>query len=745
MTETKHFVVGALIFGLVLIVGALIYSLTAINPELPGTEPTIQKVNLNNFKSVNELKSYIEENSEESYYGGLDFFSGSVQAFAESAGAADSGQSGKSASDFSTTNIQVEGVDEADILKNDGKYIYVVSGNNNRLVIIDAFPAENSKIISEIKFENDENQSTTISEIFINGNKLILFGRESERIYIEPVIEEETEDKPASNSEDSGVSATSILPEEPYYPKYRYTNYAFTKIYDISDKENPKLENEIITEGNYHDSRMIGNYVYPIINQNFRTYYDEDIVLPITIINGKSSELSVSEIFYPDTPSVFSHYTKVQAININNGKVNEKAFLTGYNRNLYVSQNNIYLAEQVRLPFQTVYDGRVEVMKETIPEVRNDINKIENSNLEYYEKQQKIERLVNDYFNKLSETDKVLIEGDYHEGLREYELSLSKIIERTLIHKISIDKSDINYESSGEVPGVTLNQFSMDEFKGDLRIATTTRTQFSRAGEIQSLNHLYVLNDNLEIIGKVEDLAKGERIFSVRFMGERAYMVTFRQVDPLFVLDLENPENPKVLGFLKVTGFSNYLHPYDENHIIGVGREATEEGRQQGVKIALFDVSDVSNPKEIAKYEVKDKYSSSNALYDHKAFLFDKEKNLLVMPMSYREETGEIVNNYPKYKYWQGAFVFNIDINGIELRGRINHNTNPDEPTYYYGQHAIQRSLYMDDNLYTISRGFVKANKLNDLSAISSVDLPYEETYYYDYPGRGLEPGNIIE
>ena len=265
----------------------------------------------------------------------------------------------------------------------------------------------------------------------------------------------------------------------------------------------------------------------------------------------------------------------------------------------------------------------------------------------------------------------------------------------------------------------------MDEYKGDFRITTTT----GNWGE-NTLNHLYILNEDLEITGKVEDLAKGERIYSTRFIEDRAYIVTFKQIDPLFVIDVSDSENPEVLGYLKVTGFSNYLHPYDENTIIGIGREASEEGRAEGIKIALFDVSDVQNPRELAKYEIENKWSYSNALDDHKAFLFDKAKNLLVIPISYQE-----LSNENEYKSWNGAYVFNIDKESIELKGKISHNNGD------YNS-DVQRSLYIDNVLYTISYYFVKASDLDSLNEINSFKLPIEEqvAYYVD-----SEEVNIVE
>ncbi|MDI6884716.1 MAG: beta-propeller domain-containing protein, partial [Hadesarchaea archaeon] len=165
--------------------------------------------------------------------------------------------------------------------------------------------------------------------------------------------------------------------------------------------------------------------------------------------------------------------------------------------------------------------------------------------------------------------------------------------ETTIIHKISIANGTIEYKSQGEVPGQVLNQFSMDEYQGYFRIATTTGWM--------GQNNVYVLDGNLDIVGRLEGLAPGESIYSARFIGSRAYLVTFKKVDPLFVIDLEDPKNPRALGELKIPGYSDYLHPYDETHLIGVGKDTVDMGSfawYQGIKIALFDVSDPENPRE---------------------------------------------------------------------------------------------------------------------------------------------------
>jgi inhibitor of cysteine peptidase len=303
---------------------------------------------------------------------------------------------------------------------------------------------------------------------------------------------------------------------------------------------------------------------------------------------------------------------------------------------------------------------------------------------------------------------------------------------------------NIDYKGKGEVPGHVLNQFSMDEYNDYFRIATTV----GNVWEGSSVNNVYVLDENMETVGKLEDLAKGEKIYSARFIGPRAYMVTFKKVDPLFVIDLSDPTNPKVLGKLKIPGYSDYLHPFDENHIIGIGKEAVDASEQevsqrsldfawyQGVKLALFDVSDVENPKEVSKFVIGDRGTDSEALYEHKAFLFDKSKQLLVIPISLHEINRETYPNPGPTTYgdltFEGAYVFTLNLeDGFKLKGRVTHTnmsfTQSDSRSYYYSYgYEIRRSLYIDDVLYTASDRMIKMNKLDTLDEIKKVEFSQE-------------------
>jgi uncharacterized secreted protein with C-terminal beta-propeller domain len=270
----------------------------------------------------------------------------------------------------------------------------------------------------------------------------------------------------------------------------------------------------------------------------------------------------------------------------------------------------------------------------------------------------------------------------------------------------------------------------MDENSGYLRVATTVSGWSSRAGSTE-YNNVYVLAENMQTVGKLEYLAPDERIYATRFMGDRLYMVTFKRIDPLFVIDLSVPAEPTVLGKLKIPGYSDYLHPYDRTHLIGIGREteANDWGgvSVSGLKLALFDVSDVANPKQVDALVIGEAGTDSEALRDHKAFLFDREKNLLVIPVS--ENTVKAFDGmdriayYPRY--WQGAYVFGVSPDtGFTLRGKVRHLPGDGTESSYWWTGAVMRSLYIDDILYTVSRDLVVASSLADLKEpVAEIEL----------------------
>lgn len=700
-----------------------------VSPELK--EEIEKQSKINKFDSIEDFEAFLEEAADgEPSYGvnfgggrgmvkmevGLDFATDSVGFSAPSAKMAFPTEAGDGSDDFSKTNVQVEGVDEADIIKTDGKYIYAVVKNS--LYIINAYPAKNGEVLSKIEFK------ARPQNIYINDDKLVVFGQNSE-----------------------------IYKTEVYKGFRRRANYTFFKVFDISNPKTPKQVRDLDLEGNYSNSRMIGDFVYFVTN-NYNYYYvpgepivprllEDGEVIPVKC-GGEITRCIVPDIYYFDIPYDSYNLTVVSAINIKdkNKDVNQDIYTLSGNQNMYVSLNNIYITYTRQI---SEWQLGMEVTRELIlpnlssknQERINEIDKAPKYILTENEKMQKISRIIERYTMSLSDEEQENLRNKTEEAMKQKYKDISKEMEKTIIHKIAVDNGELEYKTFGEVTGHVLNQFSMDENKGYFRIATTkgrTWSQYLEDEERESYNNMYVLDENMKVVGAVEDLARGERIYSVRFMQGRAYMVTFKQTDPLFVIDLEDPTNPKVLGELKIPGFSNYLHPYDENFLIGIGKDTKENEwggvTTGGIKLSLFDVRDVTNPKEVDVYIMGDQGSNSIALNDHKAFLFSKEKNLMVMPVTIREKTGE--RSWGKLTF-SGAAVFKVDESGFELKGKIDHSDGGKtaDSDYFWGyryyDNNVLRTLFIDDTLYTFSNKYLKANKLDNLELVKKIELKKEK------------------
>jgi uncharacterized secreted protein with C-terminal beta-propeller domain len=296
----------------------------------------------------------------------------------------------------------------------------------------------------------------------------------------------------------------------------------------------------------------------------------------------------------------------------------------------------------------------------------------------------------------------------------------------TTICRIHLQANNMTIEASGKIPGQERNQYSMDEYGDYFRIQTSTWL------DGVSQTNVYVLDMNLTVVGRLENLAPGENFHSARFMGNRCYLVTFQNTDPLFVINLTDPTAPTILGNLTIPGYSDYLHPYDETHLIGVGKNTVEaeEGYfawYQGIKVSLFDVSNVTNPVQDASYVIGDRGSDTPVLTDPKAFLFDRSRNLLAIPVTVAKideskYPSPVPNGTRGDPVWQGAYVFDISLyHNLVLEGRITHldnGTSINDQGYW-----VKRSLYIEDVFYTVSDRMIKMNRLEDLSQIGDVPL----------------------
>jgi len=675
------------------------------------------------FATLGELKEFLENNSSGNQASGLmretggdtwsDSFTVSVDSampmtktMAPTTANEASGMGGSS--DFSKTNVQIEGVDEADIVKTDGKYIYAVADKN--LQIIEAYPADSAKLLTTIKFESQP------QDIYINGNQLVVFG------YDQAIFEKDF----AKNFK-------------------RYSAYTFLKVFDISDKAKPKQLRDLSFEGSYHDSRLIGNYLY-FITQTPHYGLMEGAVLPRLVEDGKlisvdanTDRYQLPSVYYFPVPYDSVNLVNVAAINVSEATepVNSQVYLLPSNQAIFASKNNLYLTYTRYLnQEQVMADVMKEVLWPKLDDQQKDkitkIEAVEDFVLNKNEKLQKISQILQAYIMSLSDDEQKTVESQLSEAVKAKLKELVKEMEKTIITKIALDGKNLSYQATGEVSGYVLNQFAMDESGDYFRIATTknqTWLAYTNEEDQKSFSNIYVLDKDLKTVGSVEGLAEGERIYSVRFMGQRAYLVTFKQTDPLFVVDLSQPTAPKILGELKIPGFSSYLHPYDDTTLIGLGKETIEkDGRvlAQGLKLSLFDVSNVSQPKEIAKYELGGKGSDSIALYDHKAFLFSKDKNLLAIPVSLNKVMTD--DSWGPFEFG-GLAVFDISKEGFKLKGKIDHSDGGKAGIgegwlggRYY-DNSVKRALYIENNLYSLSSRYVKINKLGDLSEIKAIKL----------------------
>lgn len=514
------------------------------------------------------------------------------------------------ATDYSTTNIQVAGVDEADYLKNDGRYLYML--REGSLLIIEVFPVDTGRVVSSTKIPGNP------SGMFLNGDALVVL------------------------SSEYGSTWKTIPGSVAPVPTTADITHAI--VYNVSDRAQPRIDKELTLPGTYENGRMIGEVVYAITRD---TPSVSDPSLPV-IYSGADVVVRPS-VWCPRVPmNQYVLYTITSFDMTGTRSIQAASFLMGWDNTLYVSPDNAYMAYKKWNPYWWDWNSR------SLTSIQPDNG------------------------------------------------------EESVIHRFSLEDGTITYQASGIIPGYLLNQFSLDESAGNLRVATTSE-RYQKDVWVQE-NNVYVLSPDLSIIGRLEHLSQGEKIYSARFMGDILYLVTFKQTDPLSVIDLSNPNQPGILGELKIPGYSDYLHPYDSTHLIGIGKDTEEnEGGgiiPTGVKIALFDVSDLNSPKLVDSRVIGEKGSSSEVLSDHKAFLLDKRTSIMVLPMKevFRVPIPDSTfNDSYTTASWQGAYVFGIDPStGFVDKGKVEQDqVRPND--YYWSGSAVRRSVVMDSVLYTIS------------------------------------------
>ena len=548
--------------------------------------------------------------------------------------------------DYSTTNIQVANVDEADITKTDGDYIYSLS--DDKVIITNVINPNNIKIESTISANDD----SIPEDLILYKDKLI-------------VISYKERDETLMS----------------------YQSNTVVKIYDISNKAKPKVIKSYELYQPYYTSRCIDNELY-VISSGYLIEDDNKIVRSYKEDN-KTKEIPLSDIKYLKDIKT-NNQTIILNVDLNNiGKdIHISSYLIDIS-NAYVSENNIYLLD-------SRYDG---------------------------------------YNNGPTIGSLFGLKGIF--GAFDYDYDYDT---KTKIYRFGISKEgNISYKAKAVVDGSAINQYSADEQNNHFRIATYG----SKGAKIT------IFDENLKEIGSTDYVAKGQKMYSSRFIGNKAYLVTYKTVDPLYVIDLQDETNPVVLGELHIPGYSTYLHPYDDTHLIGIGMETKEETSRDssgkvistwsvitGMKMALFDVSDVNNPVQLSQTIIGDSRTTSAILNNPKALLFSKEKHIIAIPVNnyqedfsiadYDETYDSMVDLYRQYQksyIAEGYFVYDISIDdGFNLKGVITHKNDKSYYTYYNNTRML-RGLYIDDNLYTISSSAIKVNNLKDLKLIDEINI----------------------
>ncbi|MDD5417698.1 MAG: beta-propeller domain-containing protein [Candidatus Nanoarchaeia archaeon] len=444
------------------------------------------------------------------------------------------------------------------------------------------------------------------------------------------------------------------------------------------DKSNSELVWSHEFENSYYvDARLYGEYIYVIT----MTYINSNKPCPIGIMGGVT--VRCVDIYYPIVPIEADSTYHITAINAETGEIKESVSFVGkYGQAIYMSEENIYVTYSIYNDMQMGF--YLTQINDLFPQsVISRINTINNYDISEYSKKYEIELAMYSYIATLTQEQSLELQTEMFDRLEKYNDETKRELTKTGIIKVSHENGNLEVDAVAEIPGYLLNQFSLDEYNNYLRTAVTVGTS-------STANDIYILDSNLQIASSILDLGITERIYSARFIEDKGYLVTFRQTDPFYVLDLSNPLSPSVSGELKIPGYSSYLHPIDEDTILGVGKE------ELYMKISMFDVSDASNPIETSKYSLEEYWSE--ALYNHRAFLIDREKEVFFLPGG------------------KGGYVFSYN-EEISLVASV--------PSDY----GMRRAVYIGDVMYLIASEKITALDENTWEIINELELPQE-----DYP-----------
>jgi hypothetical protein len=603
--------------------------------------------------------------------------------------------------DYSGTNNQETGADEADLLKTDGYYMYTLNGSELFIVGIPEF-----------------GQIGATARLAIEGypGEILLAketpdGRAVKAAVFSSIYTYELDEKhPLA---DRITSDDSIG----YYPSAVLTKIT---VVDLADALNPRVARQFYLEGSYQTAREIDGSVHMLAYSSVEPY---------------------GLLYWPELPEAYYLLPYDDPLR-KQMWTNAIASAIEHNDELIAG---LTLKDLVPKMFEVNGEGEIIPYEETAQGCGNFViaedgasrgfTSIASFNLLGSEINFASDHIVSNWSLIYASTDTLLIAEPAQDWWWYYDTE--DLDEATNIHRFDISSpGEAVYTGSGRVNGTVLSQFSLSEYEGYVRVATTTG-QWNRwwvESPPPTENHVNVLggDDKLDIVGQIDGIAVDETIWSARFMGEKAFLTTARIIDPLWTIDLSDPANPHIIGSLEVPGVSTYLHPIADDRLLTIGLGGDETGFDGSIKVSLFDVSDFANPVLKSTYTLSavegddwSSWGSSEATYQHKAFQYWAPRKLLAVPLSTsRYKCAD--DYYCDYEYVSKLALITVDVDqGLSLYGNIDHSSfyNSD-PSSYWCYQDIRRSIFMGDYLYAMSDRGITASDLDSLNQTASLNLP---------------------